>query len=205
MKAIAINDFGGPEQLQQVERPMPPITDEQVPYLTDVALLLREKGVRVEIDDSDDRMQKKIRTASKQKIPFVLLAGATETELLEAAERADWAPPRTLTAVLLPQARARGAMALLDARTLAPAADVAAPGAEGAARDLRVLLVPDAQGRNPNGSYRHIAGITNERGNVVGLMPHPEHAVETGYGPSLDGRGFFTSILKHTLETAAKA
>ena len=65
--------------------------------------------------------------------------------------------------------------------------------------------VPDAQGRNPNGSYRHIAGITNERGNVVGLMPHPEHAVETGYGPSLDGRGFFTSILKHTLETAAKA
>jgi phosphoribosylformylglycinamidine synthase len=65
--------------------------------------------------------------------------------------------------------------------------------------------VPDGQGRNPNGSYRHIAGITNERGNVVGLMPHPEHAVEEGYGPSLDGRGFFTSILKHALETAAKA
>jgi threonyl-tRNA synthetase len=57
-----------------------PITDEQVPYLTDVALLLKEKGVRVEIDDSDDRMQKKIRTASKQKIPFVLLAGATDAE-----------------------------------------------------------------------------------------------------------------------------
>jgi threonyl-tRNA synthetase len=57
-----------------------PITDEQVPYLTDVALLLRELGVRVEIDDSDDRMQKKIRTASKQKIPFVLLAGATDAE-----------------------------------------------------------------------------------------------------------------------------
>jgi threonyl-tRNA synthetase len=57
-----------------------PITDEQVPYLTDVALLLRESGVRVEIDDSDDRMQKKIRTASKQKIPFVLIAGATDAE-----------------------------------------------------------------------------------------------------------------------------
>jgi threonyl-tRNA synthetase len=57
-----------------------PITDEQVPYLTDVALLLKEKGVRVEIDDSDDRMQKKIRTASKQKIPFVLIAGATDAE-----------------------------------------------------------------------------------------------------------------------------
>jgi threonyl-tRNA synthetase len=51
-----------------------------VPYLTDVALLLKEKGVRVEIDDSDDRMQKKIRNSSKQKIPFVLLAGATDAE-----------------------------------------------------------------------------------------------------------------------------
>src|SRR3712207_3666410 len=57
-----------------------PITDEQVPYLADVALRLREKGIRVEIDDSDDRMQKKIRTASKQKVPFVLLAGATDAE-----------------------------------------------------------------------------------------------------------------------------
>jgi len=51
-------------------------------------------------------------------------------------------------------------------------------------------------GRNPNGSYRDIAGITNERGNVVGLMPHPEHAIERGYGPSLDGLRFFTSVLK---------
>ena len=51
-------------------------------------------------------------------------------------------------------------------------------------------------GRNPNGSYRDIAGITNERGNVVGLMPHPEHAIEAGYGPSLDGLKFFTSVLK---------
>src|SRR5664279_1482175 len=50
--------------------------------------------------------------------------------------------------------------------------------------------------RNPNGSYRDIAGVTNERGNVVGLMPHPEHAIEEGYGPSLDGRKFFTSVLR---------
>ena len=58
---------------------------------------------------------------------------------------------------------------------------------------------------NPNGSRNNIAGLTNERGNVVGLMPHPEHAVEEGYGPSLDGRGFFTSIIKQTLESAATA
>jgi threonyl-tRNA synthetase len=57
-----------------------PITDDQVPYLTDVALRLRQRGIRVEVDDSDDRMQKKIRTASKQKVPFVLIAGATDAE-----------------------------------------------------------------------------------------------------------------------------
>ncbi|WP_137122134.1 phosphoribosylformylglycinamidine synthase subunit PurQ [Segeticoccus rhizosphaerae] len=69
--------------------------------------------------------------------------------------------------------------------------------------DERTLDALEAEGRvafryvgqNPNGSYRDIAGITNERGNVVGLMPHPEHAVEEGYGPSVDGLGFFTSVL----------
>ncbi len=50
-------------------------------------------------------------------------------------------------------------------------------------------------GVNPNGSLRDIAGITNERGNVVGLMPHPEHAVEDLCGPGTDGLGFFTSVL----------
>ena len=46
---------------------------------------------------------------------------------------------------------------------------------------------------NPNGSLRAIAGVTNERGNVVGLMPHPEHAVEELCGPGTDGLGFFSS------------
>lgn len=48
---------------------------------------------------------------------------------------------------------------------------------------------------NPNGSLRDIAGITNERGNVVGLMPHPEHAVEELTGPGIDGLALFTSAL----------
>ncbi|MCW2780215.1 MAG: phosphoribosylformylglycinamidine synthase [Marmoricola sp.] len=48
---------------------------------------------------------------------------------------------------------------------------------------------------NPNGSQRAIAGISNEAGNVVGLMPHPEHAVEDLCGPGTDGLGFFTSVL----------
>jgi phosphoribosylformylglycinamidine synthase I len=51
-------------------------------------------------------------------------------------------------------------------------------------------------GGNPNGSLRGIAGITNERGNVVGLMPHPEHAVEDLTGPGTDGLSIFTSALK---------
>ena len=65
-------------------------------------------------------------------------------------------------------------------------------------------------GWNPNGSRRDIAGITNERGNVVGLMPHPEHAVEPGFGPDsreagrhgTDGLAFFTSAIKGLLATA---
>jgi phosphoribosylformylglycinamidine synthase len=47
---------------------------------------------------------------------------------------------------------------------------------------------------NPNGSMRDIAGVRNARGNVVGLMPHPEHAVEDGFGPGTDGLGFFTLV-----------
>jgi threonyl-tRNA synthetase len=57
-----------------------PVTDDQEPYLRDVGLRLRARGLRFELDDSDDRMQKKIRTASKQKVPFVLIAGATDAE-----------------------------------------------------------------------------------------------------------------------------
>ena len=51
-------------------------------------------------------------------------------------------------------------------------------------------------GGNPNGSLRDIAGIANARGNVVGIMPHPEHAVEDLTGPGTDGLAFFTSVLR---------
>jgi len=52
-----------------------PITDEHVGYLEGVAAKLTARGVRVEVDDSDDRMQKKIRNAQRSKVPFMLLAG----------------------------------------------------------------------------------------------------------------------------------
>jgi threonyl-tRNA synthetase len=52
-----------------------PITDEHVPYLQDLAATLRARGVRMEVDAGDDRMQKKIRNAQQQKIPYMLIAG----------------------------------------------------------------------------------------------------------------------------------
>lgn len=66
-------------------------------------------------------------------------------------------------------------------------------------------------GVNPNGSLRDIAGLTNERGNVVGLMPHPEHATEPGFGPDtsaamrsgVDGLTFFESAIAHLTSVAA--
>ena len=85
--------------------------------------------------------------------------------------------------------------------------------------DPKTLEALEAEGRvvfryvgfNPNGSRNDIAGISNERGNVVGLMPHPEHAVEPGFGPSssgfgevslrggADGLGVFTSVLANLI------
>jgi phosphoribosylformylglycinamidine synthase subunit PurQ / glutaminase len=56
---------------------------------------------------------------------------------------------------------------------------------------------------NPNGSINDIAGITNERGNVVGLMPHPEHNVEELAGASIDGLGFFTSVQRFLAATVS--
>ncbi|WP_053204566.1 phosphoribosylformylglycinamidine synthase subunit PurQ [Jiangella muralis] len=77
-------------------------------------------------------------------------------------------------------------------------------GEGGYVADERTLDELEGEGRvvvryagdNPNGSYRDIAGVTNARGNVVGLMPHPEHAVEALTGPTTDGLGFFTSVLE---------
>ncbi len=55
-----------------------PVTDEQVPYLRDVVDRLATRGIRARVDESDDRMQKKIRTAQKEKVPFMMIAGATD-------------------------------------------------------------------------------------------------------------------------------
>jgi phosphoribosylformylglycinamidine synthase len=84
-------------------------------------------------------------------------------------------------------------------------------GEGGYVADGKTLDELEAEGRviaryldlNPNGSRRDIAGITNVRGNVVGIMPHPEHAVESLTGPTIDGLAFFTSVLKSLINNGA--
>ncbi|WP_285728720.1 threonine--tRNA ligase [Nocardiopsis sp. ATB16-24] len=75
--AVLLEHYAGafPAWLSPVQVVGIPIADEHVPYLREVAAKLRAEGVRVEVDAGDDRMQKKIRNAQKQKVPFMLLAG----------------------------------------------------------------------------------------------------------------------------------
>jgi len=75
--AVLLEHYAGafPVWLAPVQVVGIPITDGHVDYLRDVAAQLRKAGIRVEVDTSDDRMQKKIRNAQKQKVPFMLIAG----------------------------------------------------------------------------------------------------------------------------------
>ena len=74
---ILLEHYAGalPPWLSPVQVVGIPIADAHVPYLSSVAAALRERGIRAEVDDGDDRMQKKIRNAQRQKVPFMLLAG----------------------------------------------------------------------------------------------------------------------------------
>jgi threonyl-tRNA synthetase len=74
---ILVEHFAGafPPWLAPVQAVGIPVSDAHVPYLEKIAASLREQGIRVEVDASDDRMQKKIRTAQRQKVPYMLIAG----------------------------------------------------------------------------------------------------------------------------------
>ncbi|MFF4379675.1 threonine--tRNA ligase [Kitasatospora sp. NPDC001547] len=80
--AVLLEHYAGamPPWLAPVTVTGIPITDEHVPYLLEVAAELRKQGIRVEVDTSDDRMQKKIRNAQKTKVPFMLIAGNDDVE-----------------------------------------------------------------------------------------------------------------------------
>ncbi len=74
---ILVEHYAGafPPWLAPVQAVGIPVTDGHVPYLEDVAARLRRRGIRAEVDSSDDRMQKKIRNAQRQKVPYMLIAG----------------------------------------------------------------------------------------------------------------------------------
>jgi phosphoribosylformylglycinamidine synthase subunit PurQ / glutaminase len=99
-------------------------------------------------------------------------------------------------------------------RSYQPGQEIVVPlkSGEGAyAADPATLAALEAGGQvviryasgDPNGSAAGIAGVCNAAGNVVGLMPHPEHAVTALTGPSADGLGFFTSVLAGPVQTTA--
>ena len=79
---ILVEHYAGafPAWLAPVQAIAIPVSDRQVGYLNDVAATLRTAGLRVDVDDSDDRMQRKIRNAQRQKVPFMVIAGATDAE-----------------------------------------------------------------------------------------------------------------------------
>jgi phosphoribosylformylglycinamidine synthase I len=103
-----------------------------------------------------------------------------------------------------------------------PAAEVVIPiknGEGGYVADARTLAALEAEGRvavryvagehgvpgNPNGSLNDIAGISSPDGRIVGLMPHPEHAIERLTGPSEDGLGLFVSLVQSLVTAGSSA
>ena len=119
----------------------------------------------------------RVRRRYLERLGQRLLAGSAPEDLAEAAGRADWEPPRTLTAVDHTQARARGALALLDPRTLQVSEDVPALDP---ATDITVLLVPDAEGRARVALLRALDG----REAVVG-PPRPWVEAHASYARTL--------------------
>jgi threonyl-tRNA synthetase len=79
---ILVEHYAGafPPWLAPVQVQAIPIAERHVDYLSEVARKLRAAGIRVEVDESDDRMQKKIRNAQLQKVPFMLIAGDRDLE-----------------------------------------------------------------------------------------------------------------------------
>jgi PucR C-terminal helix-turn-helix domain len=119
----------------------------------------------------------RVQERHRERLAQLLLAGATPAVLDAAADRAGWAPPRTLTAVLVAESAARGVLALLDARTLQGADEVPATTT---AEERAILLVPDADGDGRAPLLRSLAG----RESVVG-PPRPWQEVAASYARAL--------------------
>jgi hypothetical protein len=119
----------------------------------------------------------RVRQRHLERLANLLLTGGSPQEVAIAAERADWTPPRTLTAVILPEEKVRGALVSLDGRTLQSSEEVPDPGGVG---ELVVLLVPDAEARSRPALMRTLDG----RAAVVG-PPRRWAEVLASYGRAL--------------------
>ena len=117
----------------------------------------------------------RVRQRYLERLGQHLLSGASADVLAASAERADWSPPRTLTAVLLPAVQVRGALSMLGQRTLQLGEDLPGLDAE-AAEQLSLLLVPDMDGRERSRLMRVLVG----RSAVVGPS-RPWTQVRTSY------------------------
>jgi sugar diacid utilization regulator len=119
----------------------------------------------------------RVRERYRERLANQLVAGALVPDLEAAAERADWTAPRTLTAVIVPEARARAALAAVDPRTLRSTEEVPGPASSG---ERIVLLVPDAEGRSRPALMRSLGEVES----VVGPA-RPWHEVHTSYARAL--------------------
>ncbi len=122
----------------------------------------------------------RVRQRRLERLTAKLLAGDPEDDLVAAAERADWEPPRTLTAVLLPEGQARTARTLLDPSTLQLGEDP--PGLESQS-DLTLLLVPNAGGR----SRATLLRVLRDGPAIVG-PPRPWTAARASYDRALQAQ-----------------
>jgi hypothetical protein len=124
-------------------------------------------------------MSGRARERYLERLAELLVRGADETVVAAAAYRAEWMPPRTLTAVLLPEDQVRTALGLLDARSLFASAEL--PGLE--ADGLGVLLVPDTAGRDRT----RLLHVLEGRGAIVG-PERPWASVQSSYHRAVRAR-----------------
>ena len=122
----------------------------------------------------------RVRERYRERLANLLLSRASQQDKVRAAERADWALPRTLTAVIVPEARVRTALGALDPRTLRSTEEVPGPAGSG---ELVALLVPDAEGRSRPALMRSL----REAEAVVGPA-RPWDEVDSSYARALRAR-----------------
>ena len=146
----------------------------------------------------------RVRQGYLERLGRELLAGADPDMLARSAERADWTPPPELTAVLVPWVRVRGAVSLLDPRTLTVSADLAGPGPDddmAAAHDrgeasMAVLLVPQA----PGGSRSQLLRVLAGRPAVVGPS-RPWTAASSSYRRAVRALALLPSLGQEPVDT----